>query len=121
MTLDTNILIAYLNGDEKIVGAVSRWKEEGKVLFVPSIAFAEALAYPVITPSDAEIIRDFVHDAIPVPFDNPLAEIAASLRRKYKLKLPDAAIAATAISRNTPLVTRDRQFQKIKELTIFTI
>jgi predicted nucleic acid-binding protein len=121
MTLDTNILIAYLNGDNNVISALSQWKKEGRALFVSSVALAETLSYPAITPSDADIIRDFVGETISVPFDNSLAEIAASLRRKYKIRLPDAVVAATALSRNTPIVTRDRQFLKIKEISVILI
>lgn len=121
MTLDTNILIAYFNGDEKVVEAVSEWKKNGKAIYISSIAFAEILAYPAVTPSDVETIRDFVDKSFPVPFNNEVAEVAALLRRKYQLKLPDAGIAATAMIYRSPLVTRDRQFQKIQEITTVVV
>jgi len=37
------------------------------------------------------------------------------------IKLLDAAIAATALTRSLPLVTRDRQFWKIREITVIEI
>lgn len=121
MTLDTNILIAYFNGDEKVIEIVSEWKKSGKTVYISSIAFAETLAYPAVTPSDVKIIRDFVNQSFSVPFNNEVGEIAALLRRKYQLKLPDAGIAATSILYHSPLVTRDRQFQKIQEITVVVI
>lgn len=121
MTLDTNVIIAYLQGDEQVVEMLSHWKEEGRAIFISSIVLAETLAYPIITPADAELIRNFVAAAVSVPFDNVVAEIAASLRKKYGLKLPDAAIAATALQLRDPLVTRDRQFLKIKEINVLSI
>jgi len=39
----------------------------------------------------------------------------------YRLHTPDAVIAATAFARNLPLVTRDRQLRKVKEITIVKI
>jgi len=47
------------------------------------------------------------------------AEIKAqtiNLREKYKIKLPDAIIAATAITYELPLVSADQGFSQIEEL-----
>ena len=121
MVLDTNILIAYLNGDEGIITAVSDWKKEGRILFISSLSTAEVLSLPGLSLDDIAIIKKFLHDFISIPFDDTLADSASLIRRAYHIGITDAAIAATALTRNVPLVTRDKQFLKIKELTIVTI
>lgn len=121
MVLDTNILIAYLNGEPKVVKILSDWKSSGRVLFISPISRAEILALPKISPADIEKIRLFLNDFLSIPFDDSVAESAAFIKRIYKLKLPDAGIAATALARNLPLVTRDRRFYKIKEITVIRI
>lgn len=40
------------------------------------------------------------------------------LKQKYKLKLPDAIIAATAIIYKLPFLTSDADFKNIKELNL---
>lgn len=40
------------------------------------------------------------------------------IRKSYKLKLPDAIIAASAIEADAVLVTADKEFSKIKELKL---
>lgn len=40
------------------------------------------------------------------------------LKQKYKLKLPDAIIAATAIVYKLPFLTSDADFKNIKELNL---
>ena len=45
-------------------------------------------------------------------------ELTILLKRKYRIKLPDALIAATAINENIPLLTFDTDFLKIKELDL---
>jgi predicted nucleic acid-binding protein len=40
------------------------------------------------------------------------------LKQKYKLKLPDAIIAATAIHYNLPFISSDADFKNIKELEL---
>ena len=47
--------------------------------------------------------------------------MAAQIRRLYRLEIPDAAIAATALVNDIPLVTRDRQFRKVLSLIIVSI
>ena len=121
MTLDTNILIAYLNGETGVVETLSNWRRENRALFISSISVAEILSLPSLLPQDAEKIKTFLNDFISITFDNYLAETVAQLRRIYKISIPDAAIAATAMTRNTPLITRDFGFKKIKELTVFNL
>jgi len=121
MLLDTNILIAYLNGESKVVKILSDWKSSGRVLFISSISKAEILALPKISSSEASNIRLFLNDFLSIPFDDSIAESTAFLKRIYKLNLPDAGIAATALTRHLPLVSRDRQFLKIKEITVIKI
>jgi len=121
MVIDTNILIAYLNGEEDIIAMVSDWKKEGRILFISSLSTAEVLSLSALSLDDIAIIKKFLQNFISIPFDDTLAELASFVRRTYHIGITDAAIAATALMRNVPLVTRDKQFLKIKELTIVNI
>ena len=121
MTLDTNILIAYLNGERAVVDFVLEQKEVGRALFISSITVAELLSLPNLSRADGDRIKDFVSNFISIPLDNALAEQAATLRRVYTLTLPDAVIAATALIQQSPLITRDRGFRKVKELTFIDL
>jgi predicted nucleic acid-binding protein len=44
-----------------------------------------------------------------------------SLRRKYSLKLPDAIIAATAITKKLTLFSGDDIFHRVKELNFIHV
>ncbi len=56
--------------------------------------------------------------------DRDLAEILigkklfVSLKRSYKIKLPDSINAATALYLDLPLMTADRGFSRIEELNL---
>lgn len=121
MILDSNIIISYLNNDEKIVGAIELLKEENKNLLISSITFGEALSFPELNEQKIEEIKKFLNSFVSVFVDNTISEIAAFLKRKYKMELPDAIIAATALKYNMPLLTRDRHFKKIKEIDVLEI
>ena len=46
---------------------------------------------------------------------------AIEIRQQYKVKLPDAIVAATAIQKGLSLVTADKEFQKITDLDIILV
>ena len=46
---------------------------------------------------------------------------AIQIKQKYKIKLPDAIIAATAILYNIPFITADSDFKVVKELNLIFI
>ena len=119
--MDTNILIAYLNGEVSVISGLTTWKQEGRSLCISSISVAEVLSLSTIAPEDLRTAKQFLETFTSIPLDNQLAEMAALLRRIYHLGLPDAVIAATAIQYRMPLVSRDRDFQKIAELTLMRL
>jgi len=121
MVLDTNILIAYLNGEPAVIDTLCRWRREGRALLISSISFAEVLALPALAPSDLRVVTRFLRTFLSVPFDDHLAETAATLGRLHGLKLPDAAIAATAAVHALPLVSRDRVFRRVVQIELIEI
>lgn len=121
MILDSNIVIAYLNKDEKIVGIIELLKEENKNLLISSITFGETLSFSMLSNQEIEEIKNFLNSFISVSVDNTLSEIAAFLKRKYGINLLDAVIAATALKYKMSILTRDKHFKKIKEIEVFEI
>ena len=120
MNLDTNILIAYLAGENGIVEPLNEWIEKGGVLYVSTIVETELLSFSGWTVNEEAEVKKFLEENfISIPYDRNIARMAAKLRKDSKIKLPDAAIAATALFTNTPLVTRnEKDFKKIKELQV---
>lgn len=123
ITIDANIIIAYLTGDEKIVKALSGWKQAGVPLFLSSIVEAEILSFAQWSDEERRNAELFLEENfVPIQFDRAIARLAASLRRTGRIKLPDAAIAATALYTSSPLVTRNvRDFRKVVGLTIINL
>lgn len=44
-----------------------------------------------------------------IPLHEPVVQQTITLRQQYRIRLPDALIAATALDRGFPLVTRNTQ------------
>ena len=45
MTIDANILIAYLAGDGAVIQALTHWRRDGMPLFLSTVAEAEVLSF----------------------------------------------------------------------------
>ncbi|NER97331.1 MAG: type II toxin-antitoxin system VapC family toxin [Symploca sp. SIO1B1] len=76
----------------------------------------ELLSYPSMSESEELIVRDFLDKIIVVDLDNKIKELAIAFRKNYKLKLPDAIVAATAKSLNANLLTNDLKLTRITEI-----
>lgn len=55
----------------------------------------------------------FVHDITP-----EIKQLTISLRKQQRIKLPDAVIAATAIETGRTLISLDKQFTRIDDLSV---
>ena len=119
--LDTNVVIAFLTGDQTL-----QRPDPSSELYMSSTVIGE-LFYGALNSIkiDDNIHRllDFVRDAVSVPCDVETArnygELKAFLRRKGR-PIPDNDIwiAASAIQHSLSLVTRDNHFTNIDRLHV---
>lgn len=73
-----------------------------------------------LSSKEENAIKTFLNNAHVFPLDESIANIAAKIRRNYKLKIGDAIIAATAVENKCNLITRDvKDFGKISDLKIY--
>lgn len=112
---DTNALIYLLSGDPCMKPYLS------KRIGLSVISEMELLSFPEITASEEQRIRFLINDCTVLFLTENIKNKAVILRRTYKIKLPDAIIAATAIENNLQLVTADREFNQIAELDLMPI
>lgn len=103
------------------MSVILEWKRERQPLFVSVITITEILAYPPITPAEYARITQFLSAFIPMSVSVSTAHRASLFKRKYRLSLGDAFIAASAEEGNIPLITRDKTFSKIKEIAVRAI
>ena len=109
---DTNALIYLLNGNS----CMSPYLE--KTLAVSVISEMELLSYSGISKKDEENIKALFNDCTELPISNEIKEKTIEIRKKYKTKLPDAIVAASAIVYDIPLITADKGFRQITELKL---
>jgi predicted nucleic acid-binding protein len=101
---DTNILIDYLNGIKQSKVEYNRFNEK----WISIISYMEVL----IGITDEALVGDvkiFLSTFQMVEIDLTIAELAIEIRKKYKLKIPDALILASAEKMGCLLLTRDKK------------
>ena len=117
---DTNILVYHAGGEESAVAFFNEHQRD--IFYVPSIVVAEFLSYPLIIESSVNAFKSFVSQMIVVNLDFAIAELAADIRRRHRVKLMDAVVALTALTTNATLVTKNtRDFKRIVGLQLFDL
>jgi len=128
--IDTNIVIYTLQANrehEKIVNFMDKIYDDERVdILYPVIVEAELFSRE-LTEDVKENIAELLSEARIVKVDSHIARKAGEIRaygqnKGYKIKLPDALIAATAIIENAFLVTHNTaDFLKISQFETINI
>ncbi len=105
--LDTNILLYWLGGR---LNESELPRGELAISFVTEL---EALSYPGISPDEEEKLRQVLDGLQIIGMNEVIKDFTVALRRRFKLKLPDAIVAATALYLEANLITNDREFDKV--------
>ena len=109
---DTNALIYLLNGNS----CMNLYLQ--KTLAFSVISEMELLSYSGITETEENCIKSLLNDCEEISLTSEIKNKTIELRKKYKIKLPDAIVAASAIIKKIPLITADKGFKQITELDL---
>jgi len=117
LLLDTNAIVSLLRGELPVLQRIPSPQWSGISIISP----LEFLSFPQLEERDRRLFERFLLQVAVVGLDAENAsfiEYIINLRRRYRLKLPAAIIAATAVCHNAILITADRDFQSIPEISI---
>jgi len=119
-TLDTNAIIYYLDHDPAVVTLLDRrFDNVDATFYVSTVTELELYSYQDLHDEEEAAIKQLLTDMFVVPLDSRLARYAGYLRRLYRLKTPDSAIAATAMLTKTTLLTGNADdFRQIDEVKV---
>jgi predicted nucleic acid-binding protein len=106
--LDSTVAIDLLNGlpSSKPVKA----KLKNAKVYVSVITRIEMLSFPNSTPEMENRIKYFLKSVKVVSFNKKVEQNTILLRRSKKLKIPDSIIAATALTLQAAIISRDDHF-----------
>ncbi len=117
LLLDTNAIIALLQGNQQVLELTSSIDWIG----ISIISHIEFLCFSGLTQSDRDLFAQFLNRVEIIGLhsgEQQLIERAVEIRRSFRVKLPDAIVAASALSHDAILVTADRQLSSIKDLSV---
>jgi predicted nucleic acid-binding protein len=111
--VDTNIILYLLRGNDTLQDIL-----QSKTIYISFITELELIGFKQITAEEERQIEALLDECVILPLTNETKRLYVSLRKKYQLKLADALIAATAISAGIPLITADKQFRTVVEISL---
>ena len=104
--LDTNTLIYHLQGLKPWIDFIDGLRPVNVLVSV--ITRMELLAWNDLTSEGERKVRSFLDTLNIASLSSAIETEAILLRRKARLKLPDAIVAATAVVFDAVLVTNDK-------------
>ena len=118
--LDTNIFIYYFNGEAILKPVFADIIADKATGYYCPLTWVELLCYASLSEEEANKMRVFLRKLTSVALTEAVLNRAAEIRRDYRLKLPDALIAACGMQEDCTLVTRNIQdFRKVVGLTVW--
>ena len=116
--IDNNVISNYfLNAfSEKAMSFLAEVINETPNLSV--ITKIEALSWRSSNTAKENIVRKFIDFSSIVALSDSIVNKCIDIRRSYRMKTPDAIIAATAMVSNYTLITSDADFNRIPNLKI---
>jgi predicted nucleic acid-binding protein len=117
--LDSNAVMGYLNQDTAL-GFISQFEQAlldgAAVSVITTIEVLGWRGHDAISRASAEKLLGCVDE---IPLSSSVVQQTISLRTLYSIKLPDAVIAATALTHGLRLMTRNlADFERINGLNI---
>ena len=102
--IDSNIIIDFFNGKLPFPGRQLLSRVE---LVISIITYIELFSSNNIAIEEYQQLKRFADMTTVHPVNLSIAAETITIRKKYKIKPPDAVIAATAIVHNFTLITRN--------------
>jgi predicted nucleic acid-binding protein len=113
--LDTNVIIGLLKNTPAALELVQENGLRPRFAAISQITKIELLGFHRITTDEEHEVLMFLKRVKVLPIDTSVEEQAIALRKLRKIKLPDAIVLATAISKNLQLITMDKALLKAFE------
>lgn len=107
--LDTNAIIYLVN--DRLASPLP----DGKYS-ISIITEIELLSFSGLPDEEERRVRDLLLALDRVQISDTIRDLTIQLRRKNRLKLPDAIIAASALTKHAILLTNDQSFTSIDGL-----
>lgn len=111
--LDTNFILGMLKSTPEVLDQLTARQLTADQCAYSAVSRMELLGFPGITHEEDALIRLRLSMFRYLAIDSVIEDRAIALRRTRRVKLPDALIAATALSHGLQLLTLDVGLQVV--------
>lgn len=117
--IDTNIAISYIGNRLSIKAMDKLDKIFDAEYHISVINKIELLGYQNLDKNEVEKFNLLIDNSIIHPIDNKTIDKTIAIRKKHKIKLPDALIAATCLVNDLTILTLNvKDFENIDGLKV---
>lgn len=116
VVLDSNIIIDYLQGRHQAARLLLSYRDDNIRILISIITLIEVLV-GIADQEKRERVKQWLLGFSPIHVCLDVAEKAIEFRKRYGFRVPDAIIASTAQCHRGVLVTRDRDFHKMPDVS----
>jgi len=113
--IDSNVVIDYLSGQITEAGMLFMNDIINDTPVISIMTKIEVLGFN--NPFEIELLfNEFIEDSLIIDLNDSIVKTTIEIRKRIKIKTPDAIIAATAIALDYPLITRNtNDFKKNRQ------
>jgi predicted nucleic acid-binding protein len=117
--IDTNVIIDYVgeilpNEALDLIDSIINGH-----FFISVINQIELLGFSGITQMEELKFQEFIDASLTISLTHEVIDKTIQIRKKYRIKLPDAIIAAIALVHGLTLLTRNtKDFERIEEIAV---
>jgi len=118
--IDTNIAIGYIGNRLNVQSMDKLDSLFNNQYHLSVINKIEMLGYPDLNKNEEEKFKLLINHSIMHPIDDKTIEMTINIRKKNRIKLPDAIIAATCLINRLDILTLNtKDFENIEGLKVF--
>jgi predicted nucleic acid-binding protein len=107
--LDTNIIIGMYEQDHTVISLFQNKEVSIAECAYSNITRMELLGFPEITEIETQAIKNLLAMMQCIDLSRSIENTTINLKQKYRIKLPDAIILATALTHQIELLTLDKK------------
>jgi predicted nucleic acid-binding protein len=106
--LDTNVIIGMYHKSTEVKVLLHDRKVIISQCAYSAITRMELLGFPSITDIEQQAIKTLLNKMVRIAITEDIEATTITFKQRHRVKLPDAIIAATAITYNLELLTLDK-------------
>lgn len=109
---DTCLIIGLYNNSQEAIDLIKEKRLSLNDSFISSINRIEVLGFKKLAPNDEQNLNRLLDEFQILPITREIENRTIDIRKRHKIKLPDAVVLATVLEHHLTLLTLDEHLLK---------